>query len=163
MGLAQQHGLSAAGWNFVSLSGHDAPVRCRRRLARSGFRQARAAVPAAAPRTRRGPAPAAPRRAGASPCARAPAPRRYDGVVQDKAVAAASMANRFKPYFRTLDEGLHTSARTVVWTVLLRSRRTRFVLAHRNTRFGGVPQCLAPSDPRLKPIRAATSPMRPSC
>ena len=33
-------------------------------------------------------------------------------------------------------------------------RRSGFVLAHRNTRFGGVPQCLEPSDPRLKPIRS---------
>jgi len=33
-------------------------------------------------------------------------------------------------------------------------RRSGFVLAHRNTRFGGVPQCLKSSDPRLKPIRS---------
>src|SRR5829696_5542579 len=33
-------------------------------------------------------------------------------------------------------------------------RRSGFVLAHRNTRFGGVPQCLESSDPRLKPIRS---------
>jgi hypothetical protein len=32
--------------------------------------------------------------------------------------------------------------------------RSGFVLAHRNIRFGGVPQCAEPSDARLKPIRA---------
>ncbi|HEX2135305.1 MAG TPA: GNAT family N-acetyltransferase [Microvirga sp.] len=33
-------------------------------------------------------------------------------------------------------------------------RRSGFVLAHRNVRFGGEPRCERPSDPRLTPIRS---------